>query len=98
MPDSASITWQQRDAGRAPAAIRNGQESKWSATMGELLRAARSVTLISRAGAEVLLGQLQSVHGSTWTGSVLKAAPGAEHIKLNTTVQFDENDVQGATI
>ena len=98
MPESTSITWQPRDAGRAPAAIRNGLESNWTASTAELLRVAKSVTLISRSGAEVLLGQLQSVHSSTWAGTVLKVAPGAEHIKLNATIQFDEDDVQGATI
>ena len=98
MKTTRSIVWQQRSAGSGPVAIRNGLEKLWSGSTIALLNSAKSVTLLTRPGSEVIVGGLQPHADGWWTGVILKFAPGAEHLTLGATVRFHEDNVLGATV
>jgi hypothetical protein len=79
--DASTILWQQRRRSDRPVSIRNGCESAWSGSTTELLSSAHSVTLLTRAGSEVIVGHLEPLAGGCWKGVILKFAPGAGHLR-----------------
>lgn len=93
-----NITWQSRPTTRGPSAVRHGIESEWSDSTAQLLRAAKSATLLTRLGYPVIVNELTRVRGEVWSGSVVQVGAGAEHIRLGTVVEFQETDVQAATL
>jgi hypothetical protein len=95
---SPNVVWQRRSSRHRPAAIQHGIESVWRDSTAELLRIAKSATLLTRSGHEVIVNGLEEVGDGVWSGSVAKAAAGAKHIQLGIVVQFREEEVQGATL
>ena len=98
MRATRSIVWQDRQANRGPVAIRDGLEKPWPGSTIALLKSAKSVTLLTRAGSEVIVGDLQHQADGGWSGIILKFASGADHLTLGATVHFHEDNVLGATV
>jgi hypothetical protein len=96
--ESHSITWQARSPQNRVTSILHGLESTWPDSTAQLLRIARSVTLLTRSGHEVIVSGLSDVGNGTWSGSVAQVAAGAEHIRLGAVVEFHEGNVQAATL
>ena len=93
------MAWQDRPFGRGPVASCHGLEKLWPSSTISLLKSAKSVTLLTRAGSEVIVGELQQHPGDgQWTGIVLQFASGADHLTLGKTVHFHENNVLGAAV
>ena len=98
MRTTRSIVWRDRRAGRGPVAIRHGLEELWPGSTIALLKSAKSVTLLTRAGSEVIVGDLHHQADGGWTGTILKFASRADHLALGTIVHFHEDNVLGATV
>jgi len=96
--DVSSIVWQQRRQSDRPVSIQHGFENAWTGSTADLLGSAHSVTLLTRPGSEVIVGNLQPLAGGWWKGVILKFAPGAGHLTLGEDVRFHEDNVLGATI
>lgn len=96
--NATSIVWQERSESDKPVAIRNGLENVWSGSTAELLGLADSVTLLTRLGSEVIVGDLRRSADGWWSGVIMKFAPGAGRLKLGEDVRFHEDNVLGATI
>lgn len=95
--DVSSIVWQQRRRSERPVSIRNGFETSWTGSTAELLGSAHSVTLLTRPGSEVIVGNLQRLADGWWSGVILKFAADAGHLTLGEDVRFHEDNVLGAT-
>jgi hypothetical protein len=94
----SSIVWQQRRQSALPVSIRNGLEHAWSGSTAALIDSAHSVTLLTRSGSEVIVGDLRPLTDGWWKGAIMKFAPDAGHLKLGDDVRFHEDNVLGATI
>ncbi len=93
-----SIVWQRRAPNQPPVLIKHGLEEGYAGSVAELIGRTRSVTLISRDGAEVQVGVRKPLGPDSWEGEILRIAPTSSGLNVGATVSFEASDVQGGTL
>jgi hypothetical protein len=94
--NSRTIAWQDRLPHDKPVAIHSGIERPWDGSVPDLLEHATAVSLKTRDGAEVQVGNLHLIGADWWEGDVLRAAAGA--VAPGRRVAFGCLHVLAATI
>jgi hypothetical protein len=93
-----TVLWQERAPHDKAAVIHHGLERAWDRSIPELLSSARAVTLMTRTGAEVQVGNLHPIAVDWWEADVLRVGPPAGALAPGKRIGFGSAHVFGATL
>ena len=99
MPRTSRIPlWRERPDNQAPVAITNCLERPYEGSVPELVALAKSITLLTRQGAEVQLSASRELEDGWWEGEVVRAATSPDAPAIGTRVPFHLSHVLGGTL
>src|SRR5215831_8848552 len=90
--------WQERRPSQRAVTVKNGLESVYDGTVESLIKSAKALTLMTRAGGEVNIALRGELGPDSWEGEVLRAAPATDSPPLGSIVKFRSQNVFGATL
>ena len=79
-------------------AIANGLERTYEGSVPEFVARAKSITLLTRHGAEVQIHASRVLEDGWWEGQVVRAASSSEAPAIGTWVTFHLSHVVGGTL
>ena len=90
--------WQERRPHEFAVSIRHGLESRYDGSVEVLVREARSLTLLTKSGAEVNVSMKRELGDGSWEGEVVRAATAEEAPRLGGIVRVRSEHVIGGTL
>jgi hypothetical protein len=79
-------------------AITNGLERPYEGSVPELVALAKSITLLTRHGAEVQMSASRELKDGWWEGQVVRAASSSDAPAIGTWLSFHLSHVLGGTL
>lgn len=92
-----SRAWRLRGSDDRPRITVHGVEHVSQTSWDDLVRSAASVTLLSVAGHEIVVGDVKAEESGAWKGKVLKAVAGSVDVRVGSVVGFSTAQVQTVT-
>jgi hypothetical protein len=90
--------WQERRPDEFAVAIRHGLESRYNGSVEALVAEAKSLTLLTRSGAEVNVSMKRQLGDGSWEGDVLRSAKAEDAPPLGGIIRFRSENVFGGTL
>ena len=90
--------WQERRPDQFAVAIRHGLESSYDGSVEALVAEAKSLTLLTKSGAEVNVSMRRELSHGSWEGEVLRSAKADDAPPLGGIVRFRSENVIGGTL
>lgn len=90
--------WQERRPHEFAVSIRHGLESKYDGSVEALVAEAKSLTLLTKSGAEVNVSMKRKLGDGSWEGEVLRSPKAEDAPPLGGIIRFRPENVKGGTL